>query len=85
MLEEINMLREKLENQILNNEPYDKVLVKSGAGCWYPTLVSYVESSGEVYLIDTIDVVSYVIPFEGNERLIGGFSDPDPYYITWQE
>lgn len=26
MLEEINMLREKLENQMLNNEPYDKVL-----------------------------------------------------------
>ena len=63
-------------------KPYDKVLVKNG-GCWYPTLVSYIESSGEVYLIDTIDVVSYVIPFEGNEHLIGKFDDPDPYYITW--
>jgi len=29
MLEKINMLREKLENQILNNEPYDKVLTTS--------------------------------------------------------
>ena len=29
MLEEINMLREKLENQILNNEPYDMVLATS--------------------------------------------------------
>lgn len=66
-------------------KPYDKVLVKNGDGCWYPTLVSYVDSSREVYLIDTTDRAEYVIPFEGNEHLIGGFSDPDPYYITWQE
>ncbi len=66
-------------------KPYDKVLVKNGDGCWYPTLVSYVDSSREVYLIDTTNRAEYVIPFEGNEHLIGGFSDPDPYYITWQE
>lgn len=64
-------------------KPYDKVLVRNSDGCWYPTLVSYVDSSREVYLIDTTDRAEYVIPFEGNERLIGGFSDPDPYYITW--
>jgi len=29
MLDKINMLREKLENQILDNEPYDKVLATS--------------------------------------------------------
>ena len=66
-------------------KPYDKVLVKNGDGCWYPTLVSYVDSSREVYLIDTTDRAEYVIPFEGNEHLIGKFDDPDPYYITWQE
>lgn len=65
-------------------KPYDKVLVKSGAGCWYPTIVSYVDSSGEVYLIDTTDRADYVIPFKGNEHLIGKFDDPDPYYITWE-
>ena len=65
-------------------KPYDKVLVKSGTGCWYPTLVSYVETPGEVYLIDTTDRADYVIPFEGNEHLIGKFDDPDPYYITWE-
>ena len=64
-------------------KPYDKVLVKNGDGCWYPTLVSYVESSGEVYLIDITDRADRVIPFEGNEHLIGKFDDPDPYYITW--
>ena len=69
---------------ICSLKPYDKVLVKSGAGCWYPTLVSYVDSSKEVYLIDTIESKIQVIPFEGNERLIGTYSDPDPYYITWE-
>ena len=64
-------------------KPYDKVLVKNGDGCWYPTLVSYVDSSSDVYIIDTTNRAERVIPFEGNERLIGGFSDPDPYYITW--
>lgn len=65
-------------------KPYDRVLVKSDTGCWYPTLVSYVDSSGEVYLIDTTDRADYVIPFEGNEHLIGKWDDPDPYYITWE-
>jgi hypothetical protein len=66
-------------------KPYDKVLVKNGEGCWYPSLISYVDSSGDVYIIDSSDSANYVIPFEGNEHLIGGFSDPDPYYITWNE
>lgn len=64
-------------------KPYDRVLVKTNTGCWYPTLVSYVEGS-EVYLIDTTDRADYVIPFEGNEHLIGKWDDPDPYYITWK-
>lgn len=68
---------------ICSLKPYDRVLVKSDTGCWYPTLVSYVEGS-EVYLIDTTDIASYVIPFEGNEHLIGKWDDPDPYYITWE-
>lgn len=66
-------------------KPYDKVLVRNGDGCWYPTLVSYITSSKEIYLIDTTNKADRVIPFEGNERLIGTFSDPDPYYITWDE
>ena len=64
-------------------KPYDKVLVKNGDGCWYPSLVSYVNSSGGVYTIDHTDIVEKVIPFEGNEYLIGKDDDPDPYYITW--
>lgn len=65
-------------------KPYDRVLVKTGDGCWYPTLVSYVDSSGEVYLIDTTDRADCAIPFEGNEHLIGTWNNPDPYYITWE-
>lgn len=63
-------------------KPYDKVLIKFD-GCWYPSLVSYVNSSGTVYTIDQTDGVEYVIPFKDNEHLIGKFDDPDPYYITW--
>jgi hypothetical protein len=66
-------------------KPYDKVLVKNGDGCWYPSLVSYVNSSGSVCIIDATYIADYAIPFEGNEHLIGKFDDPDPYYITWQE
>jgi hypothetical protein len=63
---------------------YDKVLIKASEdGIWYPTLVSYVNSSGTVYTIDESDNAEYIIPFEGNEHLVGGFRDPDPYYITW--
>jgi hypothetical protein len=64
-------------------KPYDKVLVKNGEGCWFPSLVSYVNSSGNVYIIDCSSLADYVIPFAGNEHLIGKFDDPDPYYITW--
>lgn len=66
-------------------KPYDRVLVRFEDGVWYPTLVSYVNSSSQVYLIDSEEAAECVIPFEGNEHLIGKFDDPDPYYITWQE
>lgn len=65
-------------------KPYDKVLAKSEDGAWYPSLVSWVNSSGHVYLIDAESSADYVIPFEGNEHLIGKWDDPDPYYITWE-
>lgn len=64
-------------------KPYDKVLVRNGDGCWFPSLVSYVNSSGRVYTIDDSDSAENVIPFESNEHLIGEFDDPDPYYVTW--
>lgn len=66
-------------------KPYDKVLVRFEDGSWYPTLVSYVNSASQVYLIDCEEDAKCVIPFEGNEHLIGEYDDPDPYYITWQE
>lgn len=66
-------------------KPYDKVLVRFEDGTWYPTLVSYVNSASQVYLIDCEEDAKCVIPFEGNEHLIGEYDDPDPYYITWQE
>lgn len=66
-------------------KPYDRVLVKSDKeGSWYPTLVSYVNSSGRVFIIENDGSANCVIPFEGNEYLIGKWDDPDPYYITWE-
>ena len=64
-------------------KPYDRVLVRFENGAWYPTLVSYVNSSSQVYLIDSEETAECVIPFEGNEHLIGSFDDPDSFYITW--
>lgn len=64
-------------------KPYDRVLVRFEDGAWYPTLVSYVNSSSQVYLIDSEEAAECVIPFEGNEHLIGSFDDPDSFYITW--
>lgn len=65
-------------------KPYDKVLVKTKEGDWYPSLISYVTVSKQVYLIDSESSTDYVIPFEGNEHLIGRGNNPDPYYITWE-
>lgn len=73
----------KKKFDIRSLKPYDRVLVKSEGGAWYPSIVSYV-STGQVYLIDSESSKDYVIPFEGNEHLIGRWDDPDPYYITWK-
>lgn len=65
-------------------KPYDKVLVRTEEGAWYPSIISYVTVSKQVYLIDSESSTDYVIPFEGNEHLIGRWDDPDSYYITWE-
>ena len=64
-------------------KPYDRVLIKNGDGCWFPSIVSYVNSSGNVYVIDSSNLAEYVIPFEDNKHLIGKYDDPDSYYVTW--
>ena len=67
-------------------KPYDRVLVKHFEdGCWVPTLVSYVDSSGLVYTIDSDEGTRRVIPFEGHEHFAGNYDDPEPYYITWDD
>lgn len=68
---------------ICSLKPYDKILIRF-EGCWYPSLVSYVDRYEGVYTIDHTNIVEKVIPFEGNEHLIGKHDDPDPYYITWE-
>lgn len=66
-------------------KPYDRVLAKFCDDSWWvPTLVSYVNSSKEVFTIDCEGSPVAVIPFEGHENLIGTSNDPEPYYITWK-
>lgn len=93
--EEVNIFLSILENQgyifqdkkiykKFNTEdlkPYDKVLIKPEDGSWYPTLVSYVDSSGNVYTICSEYIQKYVLPFEGNENLIGTSDYPDNLFI----
>ena len=74
----------KKKFDICSLKPYDKVLVRTEEGTWYPSIISWVNKFGQVYLIDSESSVCYVIPFEGNEYLIGTQNDPDPYYITWE-
>lgn len=67
-------------------KPYDRVLAKFCDDSWWvPTMVSYVNSSKEVFTIDCEGSPVAVIPFEGHEDLIGTSNDPEPYYITWKE
>lgn len=93
--EEVNTFLNILENQgyvfqdnkiykkfnTENLKPYDKVLIKPEDGSWYPTLVSYVDSSGNVYTICSEYIQKYVLPFEGNENLIGTSDYPDNLFI----
>lgn len=58
-----------------NYKPFDKVLIReSDSGCWYPTLVSYQRTDG-VFVINTNNIIPFknILPFEGNEKLIGEF------------
>lgn len=58
-----------------NYKPFDKVLIReSDGGCWYPTLVSYQRTDG-VFVINTNEIIPFenILPFEGNEKLIGKF------------
>lgn len=74
-----NKMYKKFNTIDLN--PFDKVLIRTEHGHWYPTLVSYVDSSGNVYTICSENAQKYVLPFEGNENLIGTSDYPDGLFI----
>lgn len=74
-----NKMYKKFNTIDLN--PFDKVLIRTEDGHWYPTLVSYVNSSGAVYTICSEYAQKYVLPYEGNEHLIGTSDYPDNLFI----
>lgn len=74
-----NKMYKKFNTIDLN--PFDKILIRTEDGHWYPTLVSYVDSSGNVYTICSENAQKYVLPFEGNENLIGTSDYPDGLFV----
>lgn len=74
-----NKIYKKFNTIDLN--PFDKVLIRTEDGHWYPTLVSYVDSSGHVYTICSENAQKYILPFEGNENLIGTSDYPDGLFV----
>lgn len=63
-------------------KPFDKVLVRDGAGIWRPSLFGADMITGYRYLTSGGNY-KCCIPYEGNEHLVGTKNDCDDYYKTW--
>lgn len=63
-------------------KPFDKVLVRIDKK-WWADWFSHIDSNKNICCI-SIGVVTAVIPYEGNEHLIGTTNDCDEYYKTWK-
>lgn len=66
-------------------KPYDKVLVYDTV--WYPDIISYVSKepcSTQIFTIGNVNSKVKVIPFEGNQCLIGTSNKPNKYYRYWE-
>lgn len=65
-------------------KPFDKVLVRDGAGLWIPSLFGKDIIVGYRYLT-TNGSYKECIPYEGNEHLLGTTNDCDEFYKTWEK
>jgi hypothetical protein len=63
-------------------KPFDKVLVRDGAGLWRPSLFGNDMIVGYRYFTSN-GSYKECIPYEGNEHLLGTTNDCDEYYKTW--
>lgn len=65
-------------------KPFDKVLVRDGAGFWRPSLFGADMITGYRYLTSGGNYRECV-PYEGNEHLVGTTKQCDDYYKTWTD
>lgn len=65
-------------------KPFDKVLVRhTDVGYWKPAFWGRCITSKKFPFITSYGATAQVIPFKGNEWLIGTTDDCDDYYKTW--
>ena len=64
-------------------KPFDKVLVRDGAGLWRPSLFGNDMIVGYRYFTSN-GSYKECIPYEGNEHLLGTTDDCDEFYKTWK-
>lgn len=64
-------------------KPFDKVLVRDGAGLWRPSLFGKDMIVGYRYFTSN-GSYKECIPYEGNEHLLGKTDDCDEFYKTWK-
>ncbi len=63
-------------------KPFDKMLVRIDKN-WWADWFSHIDSYKNICCI-RVGAVSVVIPYEGNEHLLGTTDDCDDYYKTWE-
>ena len=65
-------------------KPFDKVLVRqSDAGYWKPAFWGKRTATKKCPFITSYGATAQVIPFKGNEWLVGTTDDCDDFYKTW--
>lgn len=65
-------------------KPFDKVLVRqSNVGRWKPAFWGRHIATKKCPFITSYGATAQVIPFKGNEWLVGTTDDCDDYYKTW--
>lgn len=65
-------------------KPFDKVLVRDGAGLWRPNLFGKDMIVGYRYFT-TNGSYKECIPYEENKHLLGTTNDCDDFYKTWEK
>lgn len=67
-------------------KPYDKVLGRDNRNfMWDATFFSHIDKESRYSLRTVSGGYKQLIPFKGNEHLVGKVGEPDEYYRYWEE